>query len=411
MSSDDEIEMEMIGDSIDDVRKKLYKLYGKDAKIIDKRTEWKYYFFHLIKKPKCLVTYVLNHQQSYEHSSYSYKEEEAKRLEENQKKFIEQQSSFIAVSKISKELQDLKNDLALKIEQVNDKVSSGGTNKHPTVARIEELLQENEFSFSYISMIVEKINSTFPPNELSDFNLVQRKVIDWIGQSISIAKEKVFRPPHVFVLVGPTGVGKTTTLSKFMAQTILTAKMNQQRIPDGCFITIDNIRAGSYKQLKKLGDTVGYPVLKAIKSEDFMSIYQEYKEHVDNIFVDTAGCSPNDAEHLAVMQKILDVNINPDIYLTVTATTKVSDLSYIFRNYEPFNYDKVIVTKIDESRQIGNIISILWEKHKSIAYMTNGQHSKDIKEASVIEILKCLSGFEIDRVHVEQMFGPEQYAD
>ena len=43
--------------------------------------------------------------------------------------------------------------------------------------------------------------------------------------------------------------------------------------------------------------------------------------------------------------------------------------------------------------------------------MTNGQHSKDIKEASVIEILKCLSGFEIDRVHVEQMFGPEQYAD
>ena len=98
--------------------------------------------------------------------------------------------------------------------------------------------------------------------------------------------------------------------------------------------------------------------------------------------------------------------MNPTIYLSVCASTKASDLHNIFRNYEPFDYSSVIVTKCDETKQFGNIISVLWERHKSISYITDGQRvPRNIKKADVIDILKNLSGFDIDRIHIEDYFG------
>ena len=82
------------------------------------------------------------------------------------------------------------------------------------------------------------------------------------------------------------------------------------------------------------------------------------------------------------------------------------DLQNIFRNYEPFAYESVIVTKFDETTQIGNIISVLWEKHKAISFITDGQHvPRNIKKANKVDILKNLSGFNIDRIHIEDKFG------
>ena len=143
-------------------------------------------------------------------------------------------------------------------------------------------------------------------------------------------------------------------------------------------------------------------------TEDVQEIYNTYKDHVDYIFVDTAGYSPNDSSHLANMKSVLDVNMNPDVYLVVSASTKASDLQVIFRNYEPLGYDSIIVTKCDETKQLGNIISVLWEKHKSISYIADGQRvPKNIKKASVVDILINLVGFEIDRIHIEDKFGEQ----
>ena len=71
-------------------------------------------------------------------------------------------------------------------------------------------------------------------------------------------------------------------------------------------------------------------------------------------------------------------------------------------------YDSVIVTKCDESKQFGNIISILWERRKTISYVTDGQIiSRNLRKANVIDFLKNLSGFNIDRVHIENKFGEQ----
>ena len=277
---------------------------------------------------------------------------------------------------------------------------------HETIRQIEELLEQNEFTLSYIRMIEDKIRTQFSLDELDDFNLVERYVVDWIGESISISPEKAFRPPHVVIIIGPTGVGKTTTLAKLAANTILDAKNKNLSRPALCIFTIDSMRVGALEQLSRYGDAMDQKVLKAETADDVKEIYEEYKEHVDYIFVDTGGYSPNDATHIGMMKNVLDVNMNPDVYLTVTASTKASDLQTIFRNYEPLGYDSVIVTKCDETKVFGNIISVLWDKHKSISYITDGQRvPRNIRKATVIDILKNLNGFNIDRVHIENKFG------
>jgi len=167
------------------------------------------------------------------------------------------------------------------------------------------------------------------------------------------------------------------------------------------------MRVGALEQLSKFGEILGREVLKAETSDDVLKIYEENKDHVDYIFIDTSGYSPNDSTHIGEMKNILSVeNMNPDVYLSLCATTKASDLNNIIRNYEPFGYESVIVTKCDETKQIGNIISVLYDKHKSISYITDGQRvPRNIRRATVIDMLKSLNGFDVDRVHIEDRFG------
>ena len=76
------------------------------------------------------------------------------------------------------------------------------------------------------------------------------------------------------------------------------------------------------------------------------------------------------------------------------------------QNYEPFGYKSVIVTKCDESEQFGNVISVMYEKHKSISYITHGQvASRDITKANVVDFLIRLDNFKVDRIHIEDKFG------
>ena len=96
----------------------------------------------------------------------------------------------------------------------------------------------------------------------------------------------------------------------------------------------------------------------------------------------------------------------PEVYLTLTAMTKLSDMRDILQQFEVFAYNSVIVTKLDETGCIGNLISVLDEKNKSIAYLTTGQSvPNDIEVASVVKLLMMLNGFKIDRNHIEEKFS------
>ena len=410
MPYDNGIKQKIEGTTFEECKRKLFELYGYDYSIVDKETFFKPSGFLWLKtKEMQRVWYTVNHKQSYSNSDYPVTSEPPREKKPAETIDFEESRNKIITAQIPKVLTSLTKQLEQmnkKIDDMDNNISASTNELHPTIKQIEELLEQNEFTMSYIRMIEEKIRAQFSLDELDDFNLVERYVVDWIGDSIKIAPEKVFRPPHVVVIIGPTGVGKTTTISKLAASTIKYAKTNKLAEPKLCIFTIDSMRVGAFEQLNRVADIIHAPIRKAETTEDVQEIFDEYREHVDYIFVDTGGYSPNDSTHIAMMKDVLDVKMNPDVYICVTASTKASDLQAIFSNYEPLNYDSVIITKCDETKVFGNIISVLWDRHKSISYITDGQNlAQNIRKANITELLMNLNGFNIDRQHIENKFG------
>ena len=127
----------------------------------------------------------------------------------------------------------------------------------------------------------------------------------------------------------------------------------------------------------------------------------------DIVFVDTVGRSPADYARMAEMRSVLDaVGRGGTTQLVVSATTKFADLLQILRQFEPFGYDSVIVTKLDETGSVGNVISALADARKPVSYLCAGQVvPQDIEEASALRLLRQLDGFRLDRTALEQEFS------
>lgn len=277
--------------------------------------------------------------------------------------------------------------------------------EHSTISKIETLLEENEFSASYIRRIVEKIRKNFPLDTLDDFDAVQKSVVEWICEGVSIQKPVYKSRPQIIVLVGPTGVGKTTTVAKLAARYAF-GKSGEEVKKNVRIITIDWFRIGAKEQIEIYGDTMQVPVSKAQNCDDINQIIDMYRNDEDYIIIDTTGYSPKDYENIAKMKKVLDVrNYSVETYLCMTASTKLSDMKDIMQQYEIFGYDSVIITKFDETSHIGNVVSGLSDKGKSLTYFTTGQKVPHyLEQASVSHLLMRLSGFNFDSKSLSRKF-------
>ncbi len=291
-----------------------------------------------------------------------------------------------------KEVLDAVKVLQQGIDEI--KKSDGVSEEHPAILKIEQMLENNEFSVSYIKAILERLRKEFSLEELNNFEKVQDEVVKWIADSIQIKKAEYTARPQVIILVGPTGVGKTTTVAKIAASYVCPPGMNQRPKRVG-IITVDSFRIAARQQIETYGIHMEVPVEAADNSEDLKKCLAMFSDGYDYILIDTIGYSPNDVQNIRKMRELLDVgNCSVATYLTMSASTKISDMRDIIRQYEIFDYDSVIVTKIDETSRIGNVISALKEKSKSVVYITTGQHvPRDFENATVLTFLNKLSDF------------------
>jgi flagellar biosynthesis protein FlhF len=208
------------------------------------------------------------------------------------------------------------------------------------------------------------------------------------------------------VLVGPTGVGKTTTIAKLAAMYGIDSDGNRKR--DIRVLTIDNYRIGARQQIETYGQIMDIPVSFVESSEDMRKQLALYSES-DMVFIDTIGKSPRDFRRLGEMNELLAIcGPRARVHLAVSATTKAADVAEIASQFEPFKYEAVVVTKLDETNRAGNIISVLSERNKPISFTTSGQRvPQDLDRASVLDLLLHLEGFGLPRERLEQKFAPE----
>ena len=182
--------------------------------------------------------------------------------------------------------------------------------------------------------------------------------------------------PRIIALVGPTGVGKTTTTAKLAAMYAL------NRGNKVALITLDIFRVGAVEQLKTYSRIMGIPLEVASTPKELEKAVEKHSA-CDLIFIDTAGRSHKDKEKLDEMKNFLENKIPIEVYLCLSATTKDRELEEILNRFKIFQISKVVFTKIDESESFGNMVNLLMKDNLQIAYFTTGQRvPEDIEVAT-----------------------------
>lgn len=325
------------------------------------------------------------------------------------KDFNEERQKILSVVKpvqdtqITQVLQEVR---ALKEQLADTKQTNSYSEEHDTIEKLENLFDLNDFSSSYTRSMLDRVRKEFSLESLDAYEVIENKVVEWIGESIGIYNVPSASRPHVIVLVGPTGVGKTTTIAK-LAASFGIAGPNNTRPLNVRMITIDNYRIAAKQQIEIYGSIMGIPVSCVESINELQATMALYSQDVDVVLIDTIGRSPKDYTKIAEMRQFLDVSGSvSDVYLALSATTKTSDMREIIQQFETFGYNSVIITKFDETTRVGNVISVLSEKNKTASYITNGQRvPQDIERATIVHFLTHLEGFKIHRSKIEERFG------
>ncbi len=277
----------------------------------------------------------------------------------------------------------------------------------PVLDELKSILMDNDFDSGYVGKLTESLRESISAADMENPGKVHDAAAAMIAKSIQHSNLVRYRrkdndPPQILVLVGPTGVGKTTTVAKLAAVSGL-ANGADVRI-----INIDNLRIGAQAQVETYGDIMHIPVLNA-DSEDELQTQIALASDADIILVDTFGKSPRDREQIEQMRRLIEVcGAEAQVHLAVSATTKTGDLRKIMEQFEIFGYSSVIITKLDETRQIGNIISVLSEKGCPVSYFTDGQTVPvDIALASPPRLLSRLSGLKYDEQKLLEKYPSE----
>ena len=253
---------------------------------------------------------------------------------------------------------------------------------------IRKQLIDNEVEESYVEQILEEIEGTLKNNSTLDNILasVYQKIVLKIG-SPHLIDLKTKRTRYIF-FIGPTGVGKTTTIAK-IASVMKLAKKSKVAL-----ITSDTYRIAAVEQLKIYSNILGIP-LKVVYAAEEMEKVREDLRGFDLVLVDTAGRSHNNQGQKEDLNNILKTvpDSDKEIFLVLSATTKYKDLVKIANTYSEICKYNLIFTKLDETDTIGNIFNMHILTGAPLSYTTCGQNvPNDIGKIDAQKIAKQLLG-------------------
>ena len=281
------------------------------------------------------------------------------------------------------EIRDLQNQLeemkAMLMEMSRNK---GAGDAVPT---LQSAMQSQEVTEKIIQDMIAKLNGTeilAPRNSVKATNALEkyiRKAIR-IANGITLYSSK----PKVVALIGPTGVGKTTTLAKIAAKFVL------EQGARVALITADTYRISAVEQLKTYSDILGLPLEIVYNPEALRNAIEKHKDK-QLILIDTAGRSQYNEYQMKELSGLLSIDADIEKHLVMSATTKTSDGVELLENFSICQPDRVIFTKVDETGTHGIILNILHRRKVALSYITNGQSvPDDIEPASVERLAELL---------------------
>ncbi|WP_457593756.1 flagellar biosynthesis protein FlhF [Hydrogenimonas sp.] len=271
-----------------------------------------------------------------------------------------------------------------------EKKPAGPGTVPPEFAEIYRIAKKSGMDPVHLDEIMRLTLEHMPLQMRSSTQTVRRYFKTLLRKMVPIRIERELVPPQkrILMLVGPTGVGKTTTLAKLAARY---AYMMEKKYKVG-IITLDTYRIGAVEQLMQYAKMMRIGIEAVVDPPEFITALQTL-QHMDIILIDTVGSSQYDKQKIEKLQQFLSTHteIGIDVSLVMGAPTKLEDLRAIYNNFSLLGIDTLIFTKLDETRGFGNIFSLVYETEKPVSYLSIGQEvPDDLMCADSDYLVECL---------------------
>jgi len=287
------------------------------------------------------------------------------------------------------QVKEMLNKLCLDTKQQQENLSD--INMPLSLKKYYDRMYEMEVEPTIINMLINNTKKSLSDTDSNDktqlYKTLKKEIISFVDEIEPIV---LSNKNNIVAFVGPTGVGKTTTIAKLAAHFVL---YKNRKV---AMVTADTYRVGAIEQLKHYGELLEIPVHVVHRQEDVKEILTDLKDY-DLLLVDTMGFSPNNRMQIKKVKGLLDV-INPDdIHVVISAATKNRDMIDILNNYKELYYNKIIITKLDETKSYGMVLNALKVGGCKLSYFTMGQNvPDDIEVASADKIADMILGEEKD---------------
>lgn len=293
-------------------------------------------------------------------------------------------------SEIEKRLDSIQTliEKQIKPSEENVEPESKKTNENEYIKLIYKQMIMNEVEEKFANQIISEIESTLQKDAPVDTILtsIYQKIVLKLGKPevIELGEKK---PKFVF-FIGPTGVGKTTTIAK------IASGFKMDKNTKMALVTSDTYRIAAVEQLRIYANILGVP-LQVIYSAEELSQSKEEFEQYDIVLIDTAGRSHKNMEQKDDLEELLGTieDENKEIYLVLSATTKYKDLVRITETYSTIADYRIIFTKLDETICMGNILNVRMMTGAPLSYAAWGQNvPNDIGRLDAQFVAKKLLG-------------------
>ncbi len=233
------------------------------------------------------------------------------------------------------------------------------------IKEIVDVLRHREIQEPIITAVLNQLKKY---NNFLHSTNIDSYVVSSLASMIPTFQFEVHKQnrPKVVSLVGPTGVGKTTCIAKLAVISKILHNLNVG------LISVDTYRLGALDQLRIFADVSNVDMLVAYEPDDIPGLIKKFAQK-DVIFIDTAGRSQRNTEHLQKAKEFLNAAHVDETYLVMSATSGTKTLFDVAERFKVLEYDSVIFTKIDEAATYGNILNVVANYNVPISFLTNGQ--------------------------------------
>ncbi|MGB5505317.1 MAG: flagellar biosynthesis protein FlhF [Sulfurovum sp.] len=262
------------------------------------------------------------------------------------------------------ELDEMKKQLFLMHEEMSD------ASHESIMQKVKKLFMDKGIAKSWLDDVMMTLMGS---NILDDSTLLVSYLLEEIDESLHVQKERLDEP-KIVMLVGPTGVGKTTTIAKLAARYAYL----MERPYRVALLNLDSYKVGAFEQLGHYADIMQLEHITVDSVEDFTTGLEALDDY-DVILVDTAGMSPYDTQKFIKTVEFVntDMHRNLEVNLVFPATVKYEDMDDIYNNFSFLDLNSVIISKFDETKHFGTLLNFMLLYKLPMSYFSVGQEVPD----------------------------------